>query len=52
MSRDPGYYRIEGPDEPEIALWDGTGWVLFGTDASPDEVTVLDERPIVYARGA
>lgn len=50
MNRDPGYYWIKGPDEPEIALWDGASWFLFGTDTSPDEVKVLDERTIVFAR--
>jgi hypothetical protein len=47
-TRDPGYYWIQGPDEAEVAYWDGSGWAFVGCDHSDVVPVVLSEVPLVF----
>lgn len=46
--RDPGYYWVQGPDEAEVAYWDGSGWAFIGCDHSDVVPVVLSEVPLVF----
>ena len=52
--RVPGFYWVDGGDEPEPARWDGERWALIGTDKGQDDadVFVVSETPIVLGAPA
>ena len=52
--RVPGFYWIDGGDEPEPARWDGERWALIGNaQAAVDaDVFVVSETPITLGVSA